>query len=145
MHYKCNPGRDSAWLNKWTDTFTDDWWVLYIIQFMYIIWLTISCAWWQRLMKASVQASSQVKYIPRISTEQAIITGIVLSPLMALGPHVDSKLDSDIIQYQKSPHIFLTHVMFTICIQYQKRPRILFGYIGSICNRGIDKIQTLYL
>lgn len=50
------------------------------------------------LMKASVQASSQVKYIPRISTEQAIITGIVLSPLMALGPHVDSKLDSDIIQ-----------------------------------------------
>lgn len=48
MRYKCNPGRDSAWLNKWTDTFTDDWWVLYIIQFMYIIWLTISCAWWQR-------------------------------------------------------------------------------------------------
>lgn len=98
--------------------------------------------WWKH---HAVQASSQVKYIPRISTEQAIITGIVLSPLMALGPHVDSKLDSDIIQYQKSPHIFLTHVTFTICIQYQKSPRILFGYIGSICNRGKDKIQTLYL
>lgn len=78
------------------------------------------------LMKASVQASSQVKYIPRISTEQAIITGIVLSPLMALGPHVDSKLDSDIIQYQKSPHIFLTHVTFTIMYTIPEKSTHLF-------------------